>query len=185
MSEAAFNQRKLEELVLYIAQRSQDDPQFGKTKLAKLLAFIDFLAFERHGEPLTGATYIKLDFGPAPDQLPSALNRLRQAERLHIAKEERYGYDQTGFTARDAPSVEGVFRPGEIRLVDEVLDRFASWNNTEIQELAHRQFVGWQRAHDGDPIPYDTHYLSPMAPTENEMRQGRELAAAAKRERGL
>ena len=47
---------RLGELALYIAHNSQNDPNFGKTKLVKLLAFTDFVSYERRQRPITGAT---------------------------------------------------------------------------------------------------------------------------------
>jgi len=54
--EESFDQRRLEELILYIATRTADDESFGRTKLAKVFFYADFVAFGDEGAPLTGAT---------------------------------------------------------------------------------------------------------------------------------
>ncbi len=64
-----FQARKFKELLVYLAQRSADDPLYGATKLNKLLFYCDFLAFGQFGRSVTGARYQKLRHGPAPRQL--------------------------------------------------------------------------------------------------------------------
>lgn len=179
-----FNRELFAELVLYIAQRSREDPQFGKTKLAKLLAFTDFRAFEQTGQPLTGATYVKLEFGPAPRELPGVLSDLMAREQIEERREDYYGYDMTRYVARGELRGD-VLTPEARGFADEVMERFAWWNNSEISTQAHRQFVGWQHADDMEAIPYESYWLSPLAPTDAEIRRGQQLAAAVKRERGL
>jgi hypothetical protein len=59
---AAFDRERFEGLILYIAHRRRDDVRFGRTKLAKVLFFSDFSVYQDQGEPLTGATYIRMTF---------------------------------------------------------------------------------------------------------------------------
>ena len=65
MAPAKYDERKPGELIVLIASLSRDDPAFGDVKLNKLLFFSDFLAYTNLGQPITGAEYQKLDFGPA------------------------------------------------------------------------------------------------------------------------
>ena len=44
---------RLLELILYVAEKCQDDPKFGATKLNKILWWADFLAYAQHGTPIT------------------------------------------------------------------------------------------------------------------------------------
>src|SRR3990170_6654722 len=64
-----FQRDKFKELVLYLSERSETDPNFGETKLNKLLYYIDFLAYRELGQPVTGARYQKLKWGPAATAL--------------------------------------------------------------------------------------------------------------------
>src|SRR5205809_10892 len=54
------------ELYLYIAQQCLDDPTFSLVKIYKILFYSDFETFGRYGTPITGWSYRKLPFGPAP-----------------------------------------------------------------------------------------------------------------------
>ena len=70
---------KLQELILYIARRSEDDRHFGANKLNKLLFYSDFLAYAKTGRSFTGAPYERLEHGPAPRGLAAALEELKPA----------------------------------------------------------------------------------------------------------
>jgi len=50
-----YDDSKFKELLLYVAEQSVGDPHFGKTKLNKILYYIDFQAHGVLGEPVTGA----------------------------------------------------------------------------------------------------------------------------------
>jgi putative zinc finger/helix-turn-helix YgiT family protein len=45
--------------------------------LNKALFYVDFLHFKRHGASLTGSRYVRLEYGPCPDQFQSIYNFLR------------------------------------------------------------------------------------------------------------
>ena len=62
--------RRLAELILYIAEKCERDPNFGATKLNKILAFADFSAYFETGRPITGAEYMRTPQGPVPRRLP-------------------------------------------------------------------------------------------------------------------
>ena len=55
--------------VVLVDLRSQDDRAFGATKLNNLLYFSDFQAYGALERSITGATYQRLDHGPAPREL--------------------------------------------------------------------------------------------------------------------
>jgi len=68
---ATINEKKFQELMLYIASRSADDQKFGATKLNKILFYADFQAYLSLGKSITGAEYQRLGNGPAPRELKS------------------------------------------------------------------------------------------------------------------
>jgi hypothetical protein len=162
-----YQEHKLKELVIYIAKKSEDDPNFGKTKLLKLLAYSDFRAFQRYGRPITGATYIKLEHGPAPRGGGSVLDLLRLGNRIQVIDEDAYGYTQNRVVAIDEPD-PAAFNEAELAIVDEVIERFSHLNNTDIRNLSHRDFVGWDMVDERDPIPYESVFLAPPEPVRPE-----------------
>ena len=54
MREHGADDRKMKELILYLAARSEDDPRFSSTKLNKLLFYCDFTAYRQLGRSITG-----------------------------------------------------------------------------------------------------------------------------------
>ncbi len=44
-----YDERKLKEFILYVADRCEADPTFGAVKLNKILFYADFLAFASTG----------------------------------------------------------------------------------------------------------------------------------------
>jgi len=150
---------KLGELARYVARRSQDDPNFDDTKLLVLLAFADFLAFGRRGESITGAAYVKLAFGPSPE------NGSRIAEY-----------------AQDGNVTPGVLSDDDMRIADEVVEHYGSWTAAALSEEAKREFTGWRMAEEGEEIRYGSVFL---AADQTPSPRAIELGQRAARELGL
>lgn len=60
----AFRKDKMEQAILYFCERI-NNVHLGKTKLMKLLYYLDFDHMEEYGTPVTGGTYKKLPHGGA------------------------------------------------------------------------------------------------------------------------
>jgi hypothetical protein len=172
----SYDAGKLRELVLYVARKSQNDRRFGKTKLIKLLAWSDFVAFGRLGEPITGATYRKLEFGPAPKELPHVLSDLKRDGRIHQIQQQEYSYKRERIVADDTADTD-LFTAEQLAIVDEVIAKFRDWNNSDLSDESHREFVGWAIVDEGDTIPYHTVFLSPAPITEADREHARRVAA--------
>lgn len=151
--EQATPDQKLGELILYISKKCSSDPNFGATKLNKILYYSDFMAYGHWGESITGAEYQHLKKGPAPRRLIPVRDQL--VENRSLAVEPRttgFGYQQN----RTVPLREAnldIFRAQAISLVDDIIQALSSFNATESSELSHRE-VGWKMTKDGETIPY-------------------------------
>ena len=168
---------KFKELVLYIARKSEGDPNFGAIKLNKLLFFSDFLCYRTFGTSITEATYFKLPFGPAPRRLLPALHQLEEADDCYQIERNYFGKTQKRVLARRDPDLT-LFSAAEISLVDEVIHILWDNDGREVSELSHR-FIGWQAASDQEDIPYETVFVGDPASaplTDAEMEYGRQLA---------
>jgi hypothetical protein len=148
---------KLQELILYIARRSEDDRRFGANKLNKLLFYSDFLAYAKTGRSITGATYERLEHGPAPRGLTATLEELKPA--CAEAERDYLGRKQRRIMALREPDLS-EFTGAEVALVDELVDRLRNHGEEVVGELADR-FVGWQVAEVGEEIPYGTAFVGP------------------------
>jgi hypothetical protein len=164
---------KFEELVLHIAARSVADPQFGKTKLNKVLFYVDFLAFGILDTPVTGAEYQRRPFGPVPRQIVEGRDNLLHRGDARIEYTERFGYVQERLVP-NRPADTSVLTAAELKLVNDVIDALSMHNASSVSELSHRE-PGWQLAADGESIPYAAVYLGQPVLTEYDVRRGQEV----------
>lgn len=148
------NDKKLKELILYIALRSEGDDFFGATKLNKLLFYSDFLAYLNFGQAITWQEYQKLPLGPAPRRLLPIQREMEAAGDIVIVPREFFGYPQHKIIARRNEADLSIFTPQEIDIVNRLILRYWNKNASEISEESHH-FSGWKHAEIGETIPYE------------------------------
>lgn len=168
-----YEREKFEELLLYVALKSADDPKFGKTKLNKILYYIDFLAYGKLGVPVTGATYQHRPYGPVPKEILTARDALLERGDAEIAVVDRFGYPQERLVARRPPNLS-LFSDQQVQLIDLVIRALWARSGVEVSELSHAE-VGWRITKDRDEIPYETVFLSNRPVTEDDLRRGKEV----------
>lgn len=171
----SFSRKRLKEIILYVAEKSQGDERFGATKLNKILYYSDFMAYGLFGKSLTGALYQRIPRGPAPKALVPVRDELVQAGDAHI--EERAWFNRTQkrlIALRSADLTR--FRAEEIKLVDQIIYYFRSANASQVSELSHVE-MGWKLAEDKETIPYETAFLSNEPLAHEEIKRFQELAA--------
>lgn len=172
--EIEFNERKFKELVLYVADKCSDDPEFGATKFNKILFYADFLAYGLFKEPISGATYFKLPQGPGPKQWIKIRQQMQYAGEIAIQPKRYFNKQQLRvIPLRNADL--SVFTAAEISHVDSVINAFCGANASQLSLLSHME-IGWQLANDREDIPYTTVFLSNKSLTEDEQKHGLELA---------
>ena len=164
-----FDQEKLRNLVLYVAERELGDEDFGKTKLAKILWLSDFTHYAEHGRAITGATYVHLPHGPGPDDFDDLLTDMEERGLLKLRRRSRYGYPQVQPIPIGEADV-GAFKGSEIAVVEEILRRVSGMTAKELSELSH-DFYGWAATANGDRIPYGASFIADVSeqPTEEEL----------------
>jgi hypothetical protein len=165
MADKTFDEAKFIELVLYIAQSTMDDPDFGSIKMNKALWRSDFNAYARYGESITGATYIKLEFGPAPHQLPPLLTQMQERRIAELAEQTIAGFDSKRIVALRPADVE-VFTPRELALIHSVIDDVRARTAMRLSQESHR--IGWEMADMKETIPYEAALLPDVQPAPSE-----------------
>lgn len=169
-------ERKLQELMLYVADRSVDDPDFGATKLNKILAACDFESYAVLGRAVTGVPYQKLEHGPAPRRLLPLQQELVAAGEAMLLPRQVASYTQRRLVALRDPDLN-VFTGPEMALIDRAIDRSRGRNAVTLSLLSHEAH-GWKAVEVGDDIPYSTAYWSEHELTTDDIERARELAAA-------
>lgn len=170
-----FNAIKFKELMLYTAEKSQSDNRFGAVKLNKILFFSDFLSYGLTGAPITGATYQKLENGPAPVELKPIARQIVEEKSGFFIKRPWFNYTQTVLVPT-RPANRNPFSAEEIDLVDDVIRNLSAYDATETSLLSHQRSAAWQMAEIGEVIPYETVFLSTRKPTNLDVARAQELA---------
>lgn len=147
-----YSEEKLQQVILYFLEHI-NNVHLGRTKLMKLLYFVDFDHFEAHGRPVTGATYRKLPHGPYPDKIEKLIARMEKAGLVREVKVSK------GFTQRRLITLSGEFDPEKFSGTElQTLERVAAdWGNAsaaEIEAATHRE-APWAGTKDGKVIDYE------------------------------
>ena len=166
---------KLVEAVIYLCERSADDPHFGVIKLVKLLYYADTEAFSRYGVPITGNTYLHLPHGPYPKNWYLVRQRMEQAGDVRVLYENAGGGHRQYRLIPNRAVTDEVLTSQDRSILDEQLERFAAYNAAGIEEHSHYGF-GWMSTEDGEPIPYETAGITAPPYSANEIRIGKQVA---------
>ena len=173
------NQDKFRELVLYLSEKSRDDKKFGAIKLNKLLYFCDFGAYVKFGTPITGVTYFRLENGPAPRCLVPARREMEEQGLIRIDNVKlANGKIQVRTVNLRAPKM-AAFRVEEIEYIDQVCENLQNLDADDVSDLSHMD-IAWIVMRQKENIPYDLAFYSNQPLTEEEIKRGREIAAARK-----
>lgn len=148
---------KMRELILYLAAKSEADPRFSSTKLNKLLFYCDFGAYRQLGRSITGHSYRKLQFGPAPKAMLPILERMKGDQDCVEVEKDRFGHSQRRIVALRFPDIS-LFTPEELQLADRIVAELWESNATEVSDLSH-DFIGWKAAALNEIIPYETVFV--------------------------
>lgn len=159
MTETAYSEPKLRELVLYVAHRLRDDRAGGATKLNKVLYFAEFAHVRRTGRSITGAQYQKLTQGPAPRRLVPIRDALIRSGAAELVTETFLGYEQHRLVPRASADVS-LFTDDELATVDGVLRDLRHLTAKQVSDLSHAE-PGWHLVDDGEVIPHAAALLAP------------------------
>lgn len=148
---------KLSEMILYIADKSADDPAFGATKLNKLLFTIDFYAYGIFGESISGERYVHRQFGPVPARLPQARADLIANGRAIQRTRTYFGRPMKRLIPKEEPD-ESAFAQWQKTFMDDVIKSLRPWNGSDLSEWTHR-LRPWLDTVEGEEIPFDTVFV--------------------------
>jgi hypothetical protein len=168
--------KKFGELILYIAKKSESDPDFGATKLNKILFYSDFTAYGRTGKSITGQEYKKQEFGPVPTALPRVSQNLIKRGTCAIQERRHFGLRQSRLIALREPDLE-AFSGVEIAIVDELIEKMGGMTGKDVSLHSHK-LAAWEAFELNEVIPYTIAFISPQLLTAKERRYGLELESS-------
>ena len=116
-------EKRLVELMLYIAEKCADDADFNVTRLNKILFFADFQAYAAYSKSISGAEYIALPYGPAPKGADEIRKEMVKRKWLFQRHPPKYSKKRTRLVARREPDLS-LFTANDIAILDEVIEQF-------------------------------------------------------------
>lgn len=143
----AFDADRLRETVIYLARHVHD---LYRTKLNKVLFYLDFASYRDRSEGFTGLRYARAGFGPVPDQYELVMAALVDGDTLAFREQ---GEGQVVEASREADA--GAFTASDISLLDAVC-AFANTFATAsaLSEFSHTE-PGWLETEPGGIIDYE------------------------------
>src|SRR5258707_6058665 len=96
-----FDREKFKALVHYVCwSRKDDTSKLGSTKLNKILWLSDFVKYYRSGASITGARYVKRQFGPVPRAIMPVLAELESEGAVFTREVPFHGRTKTDFLVK-------------------------------------------------------------------------------------
>jgi putative zinc finger/helix-turn-helix YgiT family protein len=110
-----------------------------KTVLNKLLFYADFLHFKEYSVSITGARYVHVPFGPAPDNYAHYFATLVDDGMLSIEEVEYdKGISGEKYTAEKKPDLN-IFSDSELKVLTSVKDKYGKLSATAISKRSHKE----------------------------------------------
>lgn len=169
------SRERLRELILFIAERCQDDPKFGAVKLAKILFRADFVSFARYGEPITGTPYKKLYQGPVPTAVKTIRDEMLEKGEIVIAKEGYSPQPRERVVPLREANLDKYFKPRDIAIVSGVIQMFYGASARDVSEFSHDR--AWRAIGHHELIPYEAAFVSDEELTERDIDVAHEMIA--------
>jgi len=165
-----FDEDTFRQAILYICSLPKNRRDLSKTKLHKILYYADRLAYLTLGEPITGETYIKHQFGPYSQQLAETLETLEE-ERAVVVHEYT---DKTidGKTRKhECPEVFtspdlNRFSEEQQKILTSLTREILPMDTTAVSDASHN--IVWNTFEMFEEIPYSSAYLDVTEKDERE-----------------
>jgi uncharacterized phage-associated protein len=169
--EIKFEYRKLEELILRIAQKASN---IGVTKLEKLLYLCDFICAERTGKPISGDTYRRFQMGPVPKHFVQVFEGMKGKD-IEITLIPLVKGKFSKVTPKREP--KSVFSAAENDVIRYVLNEFGHLNSDELVAYVHHDITCKATKRNAE-IPYS------LAPYRRYQKPEKAKAEALKADPG-
>ena len=138
-----FNAYKFRQLMLCVADRSRADHWYWATKLNRILYFCDFRSFAELGQPIIGATYMRLSEGPVPCELLSQRRAATTDEEAQIERKRVFKFTQHRLVPTGPVGLSAeCFSPEEQGIIDDTIDFLCPLTAKEVSDSSHQE-PGW------------------------------------------
>jgi uncharacterized phage-associated protein len=170
----AADRKKYEQVVLFFLKHF-NNATMGRTKLVKLLYFLDFGFYEKHGRSITGDVYVKYPHGPMPGEIETVIKGMTKRRLVKPRRARFHGKSQHRLEPLAAPDMS-VFTRKEVEALEQIGKEFEGSTAKDVEEISHHE-TPWLVADDGDYVSYE--FATMRSP--NHLHEALELKALAKR----
>lgn len=125
--------QKLRNTVLFLCIDGQ-----LKTKLTKLLFYVDFKHFKENAVPITGARYAHLPHGPVPNDYEYLLAPMIHEDGLLVSEVLIHDFVGENYETKSKPDMS-IFSPHEIQTLEHVKNYFEGYSATRIRDFSHQE----------------------------------------------
>lgn len=149
-------------LVLYLC----NSHKFTRTQLNKMCFFADALHFLSSGMVLSNVKYLKMQYGPVPENVDlvrswlikkNYLIEMTKIDSASITYSYEFNHSEQIFN-----QVKSTFNETEIKTIDAVLQFIGGKSATELSRLSHT-YNAWQSARWNDYIDFNNLVNDPCA----------------------
>ncbi len=131
------NETKLRNLILHFVTKITPE-NLGKTKLFKLIFFVDLYASEKLGRLITGDVYLKYPMGPIPKSASGVIRKMNEAGQMKVSEELKNGFFITTYKPLVEPDMN-VFPSDEIEIIGTVLKDLGGKSRGFLINLSHKR----------------------------------------------
>lgn len=137
-----FSLALFKNVALYLLEKTK----VSRIYLNKLLFYVDFYHFKKHGKSLTGAKYIPLKYGPCPDQYKIIYDNFEKNGLLQNEDGQRY--------KNLAKPDLSLFDDHERATLEHIYQLFKQYGAKHLYELSHTE-KGFKETAECTFISYD------------------------------
>ena len=164
-----MNREKFKRLVHYVCWRCSGDPtKLGAVKLNKILWFADSSCYYSTGESMTGARYVRRQYGPVPAPILPVLRELEEEGKLTVQDARFHGLAKKEYIVRQAAD-DSFLSEDERKLIEEIIEYVCNEHTAKSVSNATHNKV-WEIAEDGETIPYFTVFVKPGKITDEDRK---------------
>lgn len=143
-----FDLEKIKNMILYILCFQET----FRTKINKLLWYMDFLCFRVYSVSISGNSYTHSEYGPIADDYELIISVM--LKDTLIGKTEIVKHDSVREQLKPLISCDkSMFSKDELMIMDFVLDKFKDFTCAKISDYSHQE-APYKNTVEGQKIPY-------------------------------
>ncbi len=156
MPDRSYEPERLATLFHYVISRIGGRAGFGATKLYKIAWFSDARQFMLTGQSITGAEYIKEEFGPIPKMARAIRSSLVASGSIKEWRDSQLFGEPWKFKALTQPNIN-LFSSEERAIIDFWIKNIDEQHTaTSISELSHD--YGWEIVGLKEHLPFSAFF---------------------------